>query len=117
MVDKDKEEEYSWEMATHLAALAGVIGVPFGNILGPLFVWLIKKDQFESVNIHGKESLNFQISMTIYLLLSALLLFFIVGFFLVAAIIIIDIVFIIKAAAKASNGELYRYPCTIRFLK
>ena len=116
-MDEQKEEEISWAMATHLAALALVIGVPFGNILGPLFTWLFKRNQFKAVDEQGKESLNFQITMSIYLLISAALVFFFIGFFLMIALIIIDIVFIIKAAVKVSSGEMYRYPFTLRFLK
>lgn len=58
--------ENQWGMYCHLAALAGVIFVAVGNILGPLIIWLMKKDEFPFVNSEGKESLNFQISITIY---------------------------------------------------
>jgi uncharacterized Tic20 family protein len=99
-----------------LAALAGLV-VPFGTILGPLVVWLLKKNDVPSVDAHGKESLNFQISMLIYAIGSAVLILVFIGFLLLAAVAIADLVCVIIASVKASNGESYRYPLTIRFLK
>lgn len=118
----------TWAMGCHLAALAFFVGVPFGNILGPLVVWLIKKDQYEIVDQQGKEALNFQISMTIYAIIGGALAFittitlilapiaFILWMMLVA-LALLDLVFIILATVKVSNGEAYRYPLTIRFIK
>ncbi len=107
----------NWNMLCHLSALVGLLGVPFGNILGPLVVWLLKKNEIPSVDPHGKESLNFQISMTIYMLISGLLIFIFIGIFLLIALAIIDLVLIIIASMKASEGTPYQYPFTIRFIK
>jgi uncharacterized protein len=106
----------TWPMLCHLSALVALIGVPFGQILGPLIVWLIKKDQNPEVDQHGKEALNFQISMTIYGLVAGVLMLVLVGFVLLIAVIVVDIVLTIIAAVRASNGEFYRYPFTIRFI-
>ncbi len=106
-----------WGMLCHLAALSGFIGVPFGNIVGPLVVWMIQKDKYPSVVEQGKEALNFQISMTIYAAVAAVLILVVVGIFLLAAIAVVNVVFVIIAAVKTNNGEHYRYPLTIRFLK
>lgn len=110
-------------MLVHLSALAALI-VPFGNIIGPLVLWLLKRDQSPEIDEHGKESLNFQISMSIYIAaLSAvafILMFVLIGFLLVpviAILFIIDIVFVIIASIKANDGQMYRYPMTIRFVK
>ena len=111
----EKKQENDWGMFCHLAALAGFV-VPFGNIIGPLVIWLIKKDESEFVNDQGKESLNFQISITIYAIVSALLMLVVIGIFLLVAVGILSMVFIILAAIKANNGEKYRYPLTIRFI-
>ncbi len=111
----EKKQENNWGMFCHLAALAGFV-VPFGNIIGPLVIWLIKKDESEFVNDQGKESLNFQISITIYAIVAALLMLVIIGIFLLVAVGILSMVFIILAAIKANNGEKYRYPLTIRFI-
>ncbi|MFV1964993.1 MAG: DUF4870 domain-containing protein, partial [Pirellulaceae bacterium] len=64
-------DERQWAMFAHLAALSGYIGIPFGNIIGPLIVWMIKKDESSFVDDQGKESLNFQISMLIWIAISA----------------------------------------------
>ncbi len=106
-----------WAMICHLAGLAGIV-IPFvGNIVAPLVVWQIKKDDFPFVDEQGKEAVNFQISMTIYGLISAVLTFICVGFFLLAAVVIVDLIFLLIAAVKANNGHHYRYPLTIRFIK
>jgi uncharacterized Tic20 family protein len=104
-------------MLCHLTALAGFIGIPFGHILGPLVVWLLKKNDYPSVDEQGKESLNFQISLSIYGIISALLIFVMVGIFLLIVLILADLILVIVASVKTSNGESYRYPLTIRFIK
>jgi uncharacterized Tic20 family protein len=111
------KEEQNWGMLCHLTGLALLLGVPFGHILGPLIVWLIRRNHYPFVDEQGKESLNFQISMTIYAILSALLMLVAVGFVLIAVIVIADVVLAIVASVKVSNGKPYRYPLTIRFLK
>lgn len=109
-------EERTWGMFCHLAALAGYV-IPFGSIIGPLVVWLIKKDQMPFVNDQGKESLNFQITVVIAMIVSGVLMFVLIGFLLLAAVAIADLVFVIIAAIQANKGVAYRYPYTIRFIK
>ncbi|MCP3926400.1 MAG: DUF4870 domain-containing protein [Desulfobacterales bacterium] len=123
---KDIQEEKTFGILCHLSTFAGFM-IPFGSILGPLIVWLVKKNEYELVDSCGKESLNFQISLTIYTLI--LLFFFFIVFlsqteiivvFLVPVMIIVflvDIICVIKASVLANNGEVYRYPLTIRFFK
>jgi uncharacterized protein len=106
----------NWAMGCHLSALAGLI-VPLGNIIGPLVCWLVKRDQSPLVDRNGKEALNFQLSMTIYSIISALLIFVLIGIPLLFVVAILDVVFAIIAAVKTSNGEEYRYPLTIRFFR
>lgn len=113
----EESTKRTWAMLCHLTALAQYIGIPFGHIIGPLIIWLVKKDQMPEVDAHGKESLNFQISMSIYAAVSAILIFVVIGIFLLIAIGILDLIFIIIASVKAYNGEFYRYPLTIRFIK
>ena len=114
--DKVKEER-NWAMACHLTGLSSLIGVPFGNIIVPLIIWLIKKDEFPFVAEQGKESLNFQISMTIYAIVAGILCMIGIGFFLLAALVIVDLIFVINAAVKATKGEGYKYPLAIKFIK
>ncbi len=85
--------------------------------LKPLILWLIKKDESPFVDNQGKESLNFQISISIYCLVSAILILIVVGIFLLIALGILDVVFVIIASIKANSGEKYRYPLTLRLVK
>jgi uncharacterized Tic20 family protein len=107
-----------WSKATlcHLLALAGFAGIPFGNVLGPLIFWLCLRDKHAEVNEHGKESLNFQLSMTLYALIAGLSIFVLIGIVLLPIVLLLDLILLIIASVKASKGEFYRYPLTIRFL-
>ena len=106
-----------WAMICHLSGLAGLVVPVIGCIVGPLIVWQIKKEEFPFVDEQGKEAVNFQISMLIYGIVAGLLCFVCVGFVLAPAVAIFDLVFLLIAAVKANNGEHYRYPLTIRFIK
>jgi uncharacterized Tic20 family protein len=108
-----------WAMFCHLAGLAGLLPMTpvFGSIIAPLIIWQIKKDNFEFVDEHGKEALNFQISILIYALAAGLLCFVCIGLFLLPAVYIFDLIFLLIAAIKANNGERYCYPLSIRFIK
>lgn len=103
-------------MFAHLAAFAG-FAIPFGNVLGPLAIWLIKKDSSAFVNDQGKEALNFQISMCIYLLGAALSIFIFIGFFLFPLVALADLILTVVGAINANSGQTYRYPVTIRFIQ
>lgn len=107
-----------WAMLCHLSALAGYL-IPFGNLIGPLIVWQIKKGEFPLVDDQGKESLNFQITLTIIGLAAFVLAIITVGFLmpLLFILAIAALVFIILAALAANKGESYRYPFAFRFIK
>ena len=107
-----------WAMFCHLAGLAGfVVPVILSGIIAPLIIWQIKKDDHPFIDEHGKEALNFQISMGIYAFVSFLLVFVCIGAFLLAAVEIVNIVFLLIAGIKANKGQHYRYPLCIRFIK
>lgn len=112
----DQKQEKTWAIFCHLGALAGCI-MPLGNVIGPLVIWLVKKNESSLINDEGKESLNFQISWAIYFLVSLILTFVFIGFILLGALLIFNLVMIIMAAIKVSNGEKFSYPLTIRFIK
>ena len=116
-VQIDPKEERMWGMFCHLGAMAALIGIPFGNILGPLVIWLIKKNEYPLVDQEGKKALNFQISVSIALVISFLLSFILIGIPLLIGIVIADIVLVIIAAVKINNGEPYKYPFSIEFIK
>lgn len=110
------KEEKMWGMFCHLAALAGYV-IPFGNIIGPLVIWLVKREEFKFVSDQGRESLNFQISMTIYAFVALLLSFILIGFPILIIIMVANIVLVIMAGIKANDGIAYRYPGCIRIIK
>lgn len=116
MAKMDESQEKTWGMFCHLAALAGFV-IPLGNIIGPLVVWLIKKEESPYVDAQGKESLNFQISVTIYCFIAAILIIVVIGIFMLIAIGIATMILIIVGAIKANNKEEFSYPLTIRFIQ
>jgi uncharacterized protein len=113
-VETDKDAR-TWAMLVHLSALGGGI-VPMGHIILPLIIWQIKKE-YPFVNDAGKEAVNFNISVTIYLVIAAVLILAFIGFVLLPAIGIASVVLVIIAGLKANDGHAYRYPFTIRFIK
>jgi uncharacterized Tic20 family protein len=113
----------TWNMFCHLSALAGFV-IPFGNFLGPLLVWQIKKHEIPSVEAHGKAALNFQLTVLIALIVggaaAVVLSFFCIGFLLFPLVILIvlcGLIFPIIAGIKANDGQEYKYPYSIDFLK
>ncbi|MEO8774382.1 MAG: DUF4870 domain-containing protein [Gelidibacter sp.] len=135
----------------HLSTFSRFI-IPFGNFIGPLILWMSNKEKSEFIDAHGKQAINFQISILLYaIILGALTIpFFIFGllghldFFNfnvfnnfhfninklspllyitgglgVLAVIgfILELIFIVLASLKARDGEFYKYPLTINFLK
>ena len=106
----------------HLSALIGgvvfsAVGLPVGNILGPLLIWLWKKDTMPMVNEHGKAALNFQITVSILFLACMLTFFLLLPILVAIAVGIAALILTIIATIKASNGELYRYPFSLRLIK
>jgi uncharacterized Tic20 family protein len=101
---------------TNMAMLCHILAI-FTGFLGPLIIWLIKKDDSPYVDRQGKEALNFQLTVLIAWVASGLLTFVCVGFILMPIVAIVDLVFCILAAVKSSRGEEYLYPISIRFVK
>ena len=111
------KDEQNWAMGCHLAALSGFV-IPFGNIVGPLVVWLIKRGEMPMVDQHGKESLNFQITATIAALICIPLIpLFCIGGLLGLAVQIVRIIFSIIGTIESNKGNAYRYPLTFRMIK
>ena len=107
----------NWAMLCHLSALVGLLGNGIGFFLGPLIVWLIKKEEHPFIDEQGKEAVNFQITMFIAFMIALVLSFVLIGIPLLVALGVLEIVFPIIAAIQASNGTHYRYPLAIRFIK
>ena len=107
----------SWTALCHASALLGVFIHFPGHLLGPLIVWLVKRGDSPEIDAHGKEALNFQISMLIYNAVAAVFCLILIGFFFLAILWVLNAVFVIIASVQASEGKFYRYPFTIRFIQ
>jgi uncharacterized Tic20 family protein len=107
----------TWCVLCHAAALLGLFFHFLGHLLGPLIVWLVKRGDSPEVDAHGKESLNFQISMLIYDAIAAILCIVLIGIPILIALWVLNTVLVIIASIQASEGKLYRYPITIRLIK
>ena len=106
----------TWCVLCHASALLGLFFHFLGHILGPLVVWLIKRSDSPEIDAHGKESLNFQLSMLIYDAIAAILCIFLIGIPILIALWVLNTVLVIIASVKAGEGQFYRYPFTIRFI-
>jgi len=111
------ENERTWGMLAHLSALAGLVMPLVGIVLGPLVVWLARRDESEFVAAHAKEALNFNISVLLGALACMLLMLVFVGFLLGTALFVAWLVMMLIAAIKASEGQAYRYPFSLRLVK
>jgi uncharacterized protein len=115
------QQSRQWALFAHLSAFAGLlIGL---NFLGPLIIYLVKKNEDPFVTAHAREALNFNLSVFLYLIVGGIaavvLTLILIGLLLfpvLFAIVIAWIVLTIIAAVKANSGEIYRYPLTIRFV-
>jgi uncharacterized protein len=109
------KDENTMGIVCHLLGFAGM-AVPFGNVIGPLVLWLIKRGDSPYLDAMGKEVLNFNISWTIYGLIAAALIFVVVGLLILPVLGIAWIIFVVMGSIKASEGKIYRYPLTIRLI-
>ena len=120
------QNDKNYSSITHLSGFAGWF-IPFGNIIAPLVLWLVKKNESSYIDAHGKSAVNFQLSLILYGFLLTILLIpiaiFTLGLGIIAIILgiipalILYVILIISASIKASNGEYYDYPFTIQFIK
>jgi len=110
-------DERNWAVFCHLSALLGCLALGVGIIIGPLVLWLWKKDTLPFVDDQGKEALNFQITVLIGGIICTALIWLLIGIPLLVALSIADVVFIIIAAIKTSEGVAYRYPINLRLIK
>lgn len=108
-------DERNWSVAAHLSGLVGYI-IPFGWVIGPLVVWLMKRDQLPMVADQGREALNFQITVLIMGAVAGILVLVGIGILILPLVGIYQIVLMIVAAIKASEGVLFRYPLTLRLV-
>jgi uncharacterized protein len=111
-----ERETNQWAMFLHLSLLAGFV-VPLAGLVVPIVLWQVKKSQLPGIDVHGKIVVNWIISAIIYSVVSAILILALIGIPLLIALGIVGIVFPIIGAIKASDGEVWKYPLSISFLK
>ncbi|WP_462180971.1 DUF4870 domain-containing protein [Pseudoalteromonas gelatinilytica] len=111
----DKEQR-TWAMFCHLSALAGLL-FPFGSVIGPLIVWLVKKEEMPLVAEHGRKSLNFQLTMMIAYIVCFMLMFVVVGVILLPLVALFSLIMVVISAIKANDGKEVKYPMAIEFIK
>jgi uncharacterized Tic20 family protein len=120
-------EERQWAMFAHLSALAGglltgAVG-GWGCFLGPLIIWLVKKDTMPFVADQAKEALNFNITVAGVLVVLGMLTLLTLGIGIIITgplmfiVAVGALVLIVMAAIKANEGKAYRYPMTLRLVK
>jgi uncharacterized Tic20 family protein len=119
-MDLINKEERTWAMIAHLSAFAYYLtGV--GHLVGPLIVWLAKRDGMPFVDDQAKEALNFQITVSLIglaaLVMCFTVIFAIVGIPILIGLHLYQIVCMIIAAIKANDGVAFRYPLTLRLIK
>ncbi|AKS42937.1 DUF4870 domain-containing protein [Wenzhouxiangella marina] len=114
-VSQDKDTN-QWAMILHLSLLAGLI-VPFAGLIAPIIIYIMKKDSMPGIVPHGYVVFNWMISAFIYAIVSAILMVILIGILGLIAVAIASIVFPIIGAIKASEGEVWPYPLSIKFFK
>jgi uncharacterized Tic20 family protein len=136
-------QDRNWAMAAHLSALIAVAGLPFGHIVGPLVVYLVKAHESEFVAEHARASLNYQITVSIFSIIGiiaavgvmfgyiasgsaqqtsdgtgiSLAILWIAVAIAVLLVLLLSLIFIIAGTVAASHGRTYTYPFAIRFLR
>lgn len=138
VLSPEERDARLWASLCHISSLVVFFGIPLGNILGPLVFWLIKRNEYSFVDDQGKEALNFQLSVSIYLIAGGLI-FLLSGFLLmvtgraesfpwtmgipflilivVLLLILLDVILVFVATIRASDGVAYRYPLAIPFFR
>ena len=111
------ENERTWGMLAHLSALVGLLFPLVGNILGPLLVWLTRRDSSAFIAAHAKEALNFNITVTLAGVVCLFLALIFIGLLLGTALFIAWLVMTLVAAIRASEGVPYYYPVSLRLVK
>ena len=111
----DRERTYATWM--HLAGLSSYIGIPLGHVLVPLVMWAMKHRESAYLDQQGREVLNFQLTISFYLIFSYILVYILIGFIFVALVVGFHIVATIMAAVKIYHGEGFRYPITFRVIR
>ena len=111
------ESERTWGMLAHLAAFFGLVMPVIGNVAGPWFVWLAKRGESAYVGEQARESLNFNITVSLGAIVCGISALIFIGFLLGSALFIAWLILTLIAAIRASEGVHYRYPLSLRLVK
>jgi uncharacterized Tic20 family protein len=111
-----EQETRRWGLLLHLSVLAGY-ALPIAGVVVPIAIWQLKKDALPTIDAHGKNAVNWLISLGIYAVVCGILAIALIGIPLLMALGVVAVVFPIVAAIKANNGEVWKYPMAISFLK
>lgn len=117
VVDTQDQRIRNLAIWCHLSSFALYLGIPFGNLIGVLVFWLINRDRSEFIDWHGREALNFQITLVIYSAIALLLSLVLIGLLLFPLLMLFHIVLTVIAAVRAGEGREYRYPFTLRLIQ
>lgn len=109
------ETDRSWLVLLHLSEFLGYL-VPLAGFIAPVVIWLVMKDDSPEMDRHGRNVVNWIISSTIYVIVSAILCLVLIGIPLLILMMVLVTVFPIIGAVKASQGVEWKYPLAIRFL-
>jgi uncharacterized protein len=110
------KEAQMWAMFLHLSQLGNFL-VPFSGVVAPIVIWQLNKDKMATIDEHGKVVVNWMISAFIYAIVCALLVLLLIGIPLLIVLAVLGVVFPIIGGIKANNGEVWKYPLSITFLK
>ncbi|MDZ7791092.1 MAG: DUF4870 domain-containing protein [Xanthomonadales bacterium] len=112
----DEKETNTWAMILHLSMLSGLI-VPMAGLIVPIVIYILKKDQLPGLKPHGYVIFNWMISAFIYAIISMILMIVGIGILLLGALALVSLIFPIIGGVKASEGEVWPYPLSIKFFK
>lgn len=117
--EEDEEEPVAIESSVYERnwAIVAHVGGLFGSFLVPMLLWLFQREYSPLMERHGREALNFHLTMLIGLIAAGLLIPLVVGLFALIALIIYEVVVVVRAGIAAGRGQTYRYPLTIRFIR
>lgn len=101
----------------HLSALSMWAGLPLGNLIFPYLIWAFGRSESARLNKEGLECLNFQLSLTLYILLSVLMFYMYIGFLMLSGLFLLHFVYALYAGYRTWQGKAVRYPLTIQIIR
>jgi len=110
------QNDRTWGMLAHLSSLSGFL-LPFGNLIGPLIIWQVKKNQSAFASESAREALNFNITVLLIAAVCSMLIFVLIGFLILVSLGLYWVVLTVIAGVRASEGTAFHYPFTLRIVK